>query len=213
MLKDTVYFYVFDTLADWEPGFALAELRTGRFFKKGVAPLKVKTFAISDAPVTTMGGLRILPDITIDAIDPAGAALLLLPGGETWMQPVHVPVLEKAKEFLAAGIPVAAICGATIALAGAGILDNRDHTSNDLGYLKSCFPEYKGENRYRNEHAVHSDNLITAGGTAPIEFAHRILEKLDVFAPEALDAWLNLYKTHKPEYYFQIMQHCGWQPS
>lgn len=30
-----VYLYVFDTMADWEIGYLMAELNTGRYFKRG----------------------------------------------------------------------------------------------------------------------------------------------------------------------------------
>lgn len=31
----TIYVYVLDTLADWELGYVISELNSGRFFKKG----------------------------------------------------------------------------------------------------------------------------------------------------------------------------------
>lgn len=30
----TIYVYVLDTFADWEMGYAISELNSGRFFKK-----------------------------------------------------------------------------------------------------------------------------------------------------------------------------------
>ncbi len=56
----TVYMYVFDTMANWETGFLTAELNLGRFFKKGLSPLKVKTFGTDKSPATTMGGIKML---------------------------------------------------------------------------------------------------------------------------------------------------------
>lgn len=40
---------------------------------------------------------------------------------------------------------------------------------------------------------------------APLEFAMEVLKKLDGFAPDTLHSWYNLNKTHKPEYFFQLM--------
>lgn len=37
------YLYVFNTMSDWEYGYLVAELNTGRYFKKDLAPLKVIT--------------------------------------------------------------------------------------------------------------------------------------------------------------------------
>ena len=107
-----------------------------------------------------------LPGLTIDEVNPEHAALLLLSGADHWLAPRQAPVLEKIAAFLGAGVPVAAICGATAALAQAGFLNDRPHTSNDLGYLQAICPAYAGASRYRAEAAVTVGNLITASGVA-----------------------------------------------
>ncbi|HDR5266288.1 TPA: glutamine amidotransferase, partial [Bacillus anthracis] len=53
--------------------------------------------------------------------------------------------------------------------------------------------------------AVSDANLVTASGIAPLEFAMEVLKKIDVFTLDALHSWYNLNKTHKPEYFFQLM--------
>jgi putative intracellular protease/amidase len=206
MADDTVYLYVLDTMADWEPGYALSELNSGRYFRRPGPSYTVKTFALTTEPVVTMGGVKILPDVTVSEVDSDHAALLILPGGDTWLEPQHASVLIKTAEFLERGIPVAAICGATVALANAGFLNDRPHTSNDLGYLKATCATYLGESHYRIVSAVSDGNLITASGTAPLEFAYQILKKLDVFSEATLDAWYKLFSTHEPKYFYALMQ-------
>jgi putative intracellular protease/amidase len=44
------------------------------------------------------------------------------------------------------GRPVAGSCAATLALAHAGLLDNRLHTSNGTGFIEKHAPEYRGQN-------------------------------------------------------------------
>ncbi|MEC1797495.1 glutamine amidotransferase, partial [Bacillus mojavensis] len=61
------------------------------------------------------------------------------------------------------------------------------------------------ETFYEREPAVSDENLITASGVAPLEFAMEVLKKLDVFAPDTLYSWYNLNKTHQPEYFYQLM--------
>lgn len=34
-MNNTVYLYVFDTMADWEIGYVTAELKSGRYYKRG----------------------------------------------------------------------------------------------------------------------------------------------------------------------------------
>lgn len=202
----TVYVYVQDTLADWEAGYAMAELHSGRFFKSAASPLVVKTCALSREPIRTMGGACILPELTVDEICRSEAALLILPGADTWLKLQNEMILEQAAAFLSAEIPVAAICGATVALGRAGLLNKRRHTSNDLEFLRMvCGDAYTGAKLYEQQPAVLDGNLITAAVTAPLEFACRIFERLDVFAPATLAAWYGLHKEKRPEYYAQLM--------
>ncbi|AZK47534.1 type 1 glutamine amidotransferase family protein [Paenibacillus lentus] len=205
MQTKKVYLYVFNTMSDWEYGYLIAELNTGRYFKKDISSLKVVTVGANKEMITTMGGLNIKPDISLDECTLESKDLLVLPGGNTWGEVIHQPILKKIGEALKLGTIVAAICGATTALANTGYLDFRRHTSNNLEYIKTVCPNYRGEKFYEMEPAVSGENLVTASGVAPLEFAMEVLKKLDVFAPDTLHAWYNLNKTHKPEYFFQLM--------
>ncbi len=204
-MKNTVYLYIFDTMADWEVGYLNAELNSGRYFKKGQEPLKIITMSNTKETIVTMGGLRIVPDIEIDKFSMNDAAALILPGGNTWTDQIHNLVLSIAEKCLNNGIIVAAICGATIGLARVGLLNQKYHTSNDLAFLKMICPNYIGEKYYKMEPSVVDENLITASGIAPLDFTVQVLRKLDVFLPEVLDSWQQLYKTHDAKYFFEIM--------
>ncbi|MEK5333782.1 type 1 glutamine amidotransferase family protein [Lysinibacillus sp. FSL W8-0992] len=205
MQTNKVFLYVFNTMSDWEYGYLIAELNSGRYFKKDLPPLKVITVGANKEMITTMGGLSIKPDISLDECILESKDLLILPGGFTWSEEIHQPILERVGQALKFGTIVAAICGATEALANMGYLDSRKHTSSDLEYIKMVCPNYKGEKYYEMRPAVSGENLITASGVAPLEFTMEVLKKLDVFAPDTLHSWYNLNKTHKPEYFFQLM--------
>ncbi|HEX2935915.1 MAG TPA: DJ-1/PfpI family protein [Bacteroidales bacterium] len=152
-----------------------------------------------------MGGIRIIPDITVDEFDTNLADALILPGADTWLEPKYKPTLAIIQQCLESNVLVAAICGATSILAQAGILDNRKHTSNDLTYLQAVSPNYKGESFYVSDPAVTDGNLITATGLAPLEFAHEVLKYLDVMNPQTLNAWFKLFQTRDPKYFFALM--------
>ncbi|MFJ7646877.1 type 1 glutamine amidotransferase family protein [Lysinibacillus sp. NPDC097279] len=205
MQTKKVFLYVFNTMSDWEYGYLIAELNSGRYFKKDLPPLKVITVGANKEMITTMGGLSIKPDISLDECILESKDLLILSGGTTWSEEIHQPILERVGQALKFGTIVAAICGATEALANMGYLDSRKHTSSDLEYIKMVCPNYKGEKYYEMRPAVSGENLITASGVAPLEFTMEVLKKLDVFAPDTLHSWYNLNKTHKPEYFFQLM--------
>ena len=200
-----VHLYVLDTFADWEPGYLLAELNTGRFLKGG-NKWPIRTVAVHASPVQSMGGLTLTPDLTLEQLRPEDSRLLILPGADTWAQKQHRAVVELAAEFLKAGVPVAAICGATVALAQAGMLDERPHTSNDLDALKHLAPAYRGEQQHRQQPVVQDANLLTASGRAPAQFAATTLRMLDAMTPEVADAWLKMNTQQDPQAFYTLME-------
>ncbi|RTQ92929.1 type 1 glutamine amidotransferase family protein [Lysinibacillus telephonicus] len=205
MQTEKAYLYVFNTMSDWEYGYLIAELNTGRYFKKDLVPLKVVTVGVNKEIITTMGGLSIKPDMSLDECTFESKDLLVLPGGTTWGEDIHQPILKKVGEALKKCTIVAAICGATEGLANFGYLDSRKHTSNNLEYFKMACPNYKGEKLYEKGPVVSDGNLVTASGVAPLEFAMEVLKIIDVFTPDTLHSWYYLNKTHQPEYFFQLM--------
>ncbi|HEX7737935.1 MAG TPA: type 1 glutamine amidotransferase family protein [Ktedonobacteraceae bacterium] len=202
MATQTVYLYAFDTLADWEPSFAIAGINNPAF-QAQPGRFQVKTVGETLEQVRTIGGVTILPDTTLAEMEPEQSALLILPGGN-WSEGRNLAVLEKARKFLAAGVPVAAICGATEGLARAGLLDDKKHTSNAPEYLQGT--GYRGAAHYQQQRAVTDGNLITAGAASAIEFAYQIFQKLAVYDQPALDAWYGLYSTGDPSYFYKMAQ-------
>lgn len=202
---DEACLYAFEGMADWEYGYLVAELKSGRYFRPGQGRVEVRLASQDMKPCSTMGGLRVLPDLVLEDLRPEDWGLLILPGGDSWLEPRHGPILDLARRFLEAGKPVAAICGATLALGAAGILDDRAHTSNDLGYLKATCPSYKGEGLYRQEPAVVDRKLVTASGLAPLEFAQLTLGLLGVMDDRVLKAWKALYLEKSPQAFGELM--------
>ncbi|MCI8319061.1 MAG: glutamine amidotransferase [Lachnospiraceae bacterium] len=202
----TVYVYTLDTLADWELGYVTAELNSKRFFKKDAPGIAVKMVGISKEPIKTMGGLTILPDCTINDVAVDEKSVLLLPGANTWDDPKHGAIIEKAKGLLSAGATVCAICGATTALANAGLLDQHLHTSNGTGYLAMFSPCYKGQQFYVDKPSVSDQNLITASSTGALLWAKQIIERLEIFQPDTLEAWYMYFSSGEEQHFFALMQ-------
>jgi putative intracellular protease/amidase len=200
MTNPIAHLAVYDTLADWEVGHLLAELRTGRF--TGV-PFDVVTVAESLDPVTTMGGVRLLPDTRLADLDPAGSDLLVLPGADLWDAGGGGGFTAAAQRFLAAGVPVAAICGATAGLARAGLLDHRRHTSAAAEYLAAT--GYAGGARYVEERAVVDGDLVTAGPQSPVQFARATLDRLGLVSPTRLDAYEGVFHRADPAAFATLM--------
>jgi putative intracellular protease/amidase len=200
-MPSTVHLFVLDTLADWEPGFAVAGINNPEG-QKQPGRFKVRTVAINRDPVTTIGGVRIQPDLSLNQLHPVDSALLILPGGDTWDKGGNMEAVEKAKTFLSAGVPVAAICGATAGLAKGGILDTRKHTSNAAEYLAAT--GYKGGHLYQEADVVNDQGVITASAMKSLEFAREIFRALGLYEEKILEAWYGLFKTGDPKYYAQL---------
>jgi putative intracellular protease/amidase len=224
----TVHLAVFDTLADWQPGLAIAHLVGHPHRQRTPGRFRLETVGASPDAITTTAGVRILPDRTLDELDPAESALLILPGGDAWVPlydlraPAAAPGTDapghadeqgpngtggpdnadrpdllaafgrKARAFVDAGVPVAAIGGATAGLARVGLLDDRRHTADTVAFLERS--AYGGAAHFQDGvRAVTDGDVVTATGTAPVEFAREIFARLEVFAPDVLDIWYRLY--------------------
>lgn len=201
-----VYIYVLNTLADWEISYLTAELNSGRYLDKPRPPVELIKIGNTTEPIKTMGGITITPDESIDNIKFKEDDLLILPGADTWMEEENEKIIDIVSGIINEKVIIAAICGATVALANKGILNNRNHTSNDIEFLKMFCPEYGEENFYLNQPAVTDDNLITASGIAPLEFSYEVLKRINVMKTETLEAWYQLYKTRKPKYFYALME-------
>lgn len=194
-----VHLAVYDTFADWETGHTTAYLaRAGR---------EIRTVGPTREPVTTIGGVRIQPDLALDELRPEDSSLLILTGADLWDTGDDLaPFARKARVFLDAGVPVAAICGGTAGLAREGLLDDRAHTSAVSFYLAAT--GYKGGERYVDTDAVTDGNLVTAGPTEPVAFAREVFGLLGVYEGEVLDAWYRLFHDSDPEAY-AVLERAG----
>jgi len=185
----SIHVVVFDGFADWEPAHALAELR--RWGKRAV---RVVGFASS--PVISMGGLTVYPDVVLEDVEDDDVELLILPGGDMWERSTYPrPVLESLiTRLVATKTPIAAICGATLALGRARVLDERQHTSNMRDYLSVHVPEYSGGSHYVEAPAVRDRHVITASGLAPVDFAREIFAELQIFSASDAALWYAMFK-------------------
>ena len=200
------YIYILNTLADWEIGYLTAELKSGRYLDKTRPSVELIKIGNTTEPIKTMGGITIAPDESIDNIRFKEDDLLILPGADTWMEEENKKIIDIVSGIIDKKVIIAAICGATVALANRGILNDRNHTSNDMEFLKMFCPEYTGENFYLNQPAVTDDNLITASGITPLEFSYEVLKRINVMKAETLEAWYQLYKTNESKYFYALME-------
>lgn len=184
-----VLLFITDGFSDWEASYATAEIN------KPSTGYCVKTIAVDAEPKTSMGGLRVLPDYSLPTYVPnEDTAMLIIPGGTGWREKHNQQACVLVDFCFSQAIPVAAICDATTFLGRYGYLDQHKHTSNSLVSLQEAAPDYKGEQLYLEAQSVRDRELITANGTAAVEFTKHILDLLEVYQGESLEEWYNFFK-------------------
>ena len=201
-----IYLFLFGTLSDWEIGYVAAGINNP-MMQANPGKYQLKTFSINGKPVRTIGGLLITPDLSLNEVADSDAEMLILPGGTSWEEGGNQEVALLAKKFHENQIKVAAICGATLGLAKIGLLDSLKHTSNSKDYLLNS--QYQGADYYVDVLSVSDKGVITASGTASLEFAREIFKELNLYTTEALEAWYKLFKTGSPEAYAALMNAVG----
>jgi putative intracellular protease/amidase len=188
-MKKAAHLFVFDGFADWEPALAVAELRRSGAYR-------VEVVGLTQDPVESMGGLRVLPSRTLAEVDANDVAAFILPGGDRWeSEPMPEELQRLLQQLDANEVPIAAICAATAAITRIGLLRGRRHTSNGLDYLRAQVPVYAAASDYVDAPAVRDRHLITASGLASVEFARELFEELDVLSADDRELWTTMFRS------------------
>lgn len=190
-MKREILVFIFDGYADWESAYICSELNGAE------TDYIVKTLSLDKEPKVSMGGFRIIPDYSVSDY-PQNFEMLLLIGGDAWVKQKNNAVLPVVKYAVKHLIPVAAICNAANFMAENGYLDNIKHSGNTLSYMKSQAPHYNGDSNFVEKQAVYDSGIITANGTATLEFAKEIMLCLKIKSAEKIDEW---YKFNKVGFY------------
>jgi putative intracellular protease/amidase len=186
VMKSTAYLLIFDGLADWEPAHALCEInKSGKF--------AVVTAGFSRAPISTMAGLKLTPDVTVDNLNPV-ASIFILPGGDMWEKESGPRLEMLLRQLHDNRVPIAAICGATLEIARAGLTRGVRHTSNAKEFLQARVPDYKDGDCYVDQMAVEDKGIITASGLGSVEFAREVIKQLHLYSEADTQLWFEMFK-------------------
>lgn len=157
-----------------------------RYVNKVVAPTL--------EPVKSIGGIRTLPDYSFDTMPDDYAALVLI-GGFGWTMPVAERVIPIVKQAVENGKIVGAICNGASFMAKHGFLNSVKHTGNGLEQLKLWGGEnYTNADGYVSAQAVSDKGMVTANGSAALEFARELLLVLANDTPERIEMYYQFNK-------------------
>lgn len=154
-----------------------------------------KVVAATMEPVCSCGGFRTVPDYTFDTMPDDYAALVLI-GGFGWKdEELARRVAPIVRGAINSGKIVGGICNAASFLARYGFLNDIRHTGNGIDQLRlwGC-DNYTNERQYVHEQAVSDKNIVTANGSATLEFARKILLLLRNDTPESIEMYYQFNK-------------------
>lgn len=184
-----ILFFILDQYADWEIAYlssAIHMLGKGQFI--------TETVSLTKEPVNSIGMIHTLPDYSIDTMPEDFDALILI-GGLSWRKESAEQVKVLVDHCMTQQKILGGICDASAFLGKSGALNHVKHTSNMLDDLKQWAGEaYTNEAQYILEPAVRDQNIITANGTAPLEFAKEVLLALKVASEKDILEWYEFHK-------------------
>jgi len=134
------------------------------------SPFEVLLVAESVEPVVATGGLRVIPDATLETCPPLD--ILVVPGGwgtrkEIGNQRVLTWIAKRAKEVET----LTSVCTGAMLLGQAGSLDGRRATTHwrSLDWMRQSFPAVTVEDKL---HVVEDGQVLTSAGiSAGIDMA------------------------------------------
>jgi len=145
-------------------------------------------------PVKSIGGFHTLPDYSFETIPDDYEALVMI-GGFGWATPIADMVIPIIKNSMERGRIIGAICNAASFMAKLGFLNAVKHTGNGLEQLKLWGgSNYTNPNGYIHAQAVCDRNIVTANGSATLEFAKELLLLLENDTPERIDMYYQFNK-------------------
>lgn len=188
-MKKTILFVILQQYADWEAAYIASAINM-----LGEGQYDIKTVSLSKDYVQSIGGFKVLPDYDISSVPNDYEALILI-GGMEWRKEHSHQLKALVEECRKRDKVLGGICDASGFLGTIGILNDVSHTSNDLNDLKQwAGSAYAGEKLFIAKQAVSDKKVITANGTAPLEFAKELLFALNIASDEKIIDWYNFHK-------------------
>lgn len=187
-MKKEVLFVLLNDYADYEPAYIAGAINCNKMGMRKNPEYITRVIAPTMNLVRSCGGFYTKPDYCFDNPPEEYSALILI-GGYGWTsKPAH-RVKSLIDDALSKGAIVGGICNGASYLAEHGFLNNVKHTGNGLEELKQCAAEGYNEVFYQNEQAISDQGIITANGTASLEFAVELMKALKIDSEEDISAY------------------------
>lgn len=168
-----VLFFAYPQYADFEIAHAL-------FLLRKIGKHTVTTVSVDGEDVESIGGLWTKVEGALSDVNVSDFSLILIPGGDGVPDIINEEsITTKLVEAFNLGIPIASICGSSVLLGKAGILEGREFTCNQSTFENNKL--FFSHSIYTGKDIEVSPQIITAKGTAFAEFAVSVGKMLDLF--------------------------------
>ena len=173
-----IVFIILDKFADWESAFLAAALNN-----RVITENYTVSYASTDKKIkTSIGNLKVLPDITIDEISENVAGLILIGADKSWRnldKEISEKIINLVKKFKNNGKTIGAICDGAYFLAVNGLLNDCRHTVNSLEEIKDDENYTNSQNYIKTDiESVIDKKIVTAKGDSPVHFTAHVMKAL-----------------------------------
>jgi putative intracellular protease/amidase len=170
--------FIFDDMTDYEITFITHLLNTS-------ANKEIITIAYEDKIIKGRSGILCKPSKLVSDVLNEDVEALIIPGG--WYGDTKPELMELINTLNSKGKLISAICGAgTVFLAKSGILNNVKYTTPAIQWTERHIEVFGEKDPFPRENfvlerVVRDENIITAQGTAFIDFAIEICDWFKLF--------------------------------
>ncbi len=138
------------------------------------SPFEVLLIAENPSPITTTGGMKVLPHYTFDSCPRVD--ILICPGGWGTRKELKNPIMLEWLRARATGVEtLAAVCTGSMLLGFAGLLDGLHATTHwrSLDWMRESFPTVTVE---YGKHFVQDGRVLTSAGiSAGIDMSLKVV--------------------------------------
>ncbi len=138
------------------------------------SPFEVLLIAEKQSPITTTGGMKVLPHYTFDSCPRVD--ILVCPGGWGTRKELKNPIMLEWLRARATGVEtLAAVCTGSMLLGFAGLLDGLHATTHwrSLDWMRESFPTVTVE---YGKHFVQDGRVLTSAGiSAGIDMSLKVV--------------------------------------
>lgn len=170
--------FIFDKMTDYEITFITHLLNTS-------ANKEIVTIAYEDKIIEGRSGILCKPSKLVFDVLNEDVEALIIPGG--WYGDTRSELMELINKLNSKGKLISAICGAgTVFLAKSGILNHVKYTTPAVEWTQKHIEVFGEKDPFPRENfvlerVVRDGNIITAQGTAFIDFAIEICDWFKLF--------------------------------